>query len=145
MRSGESKWYPGELLKCFRDERFSARGEKRMRDPRGFTLYIDTCQHARSRLLGHKARIPTYGARAIHGVPYELPNQNSSPNVPSGSQDSCLLRDVKKRCVKCESGENEREWMNISLILAKYRNGRDFIYFRLQKNIILQTYIIILI
>jgi len=63
-RSGESKWYPGELLKCFRDERFSACGEKRMKDPRGFTLYIDTCQHACSRLLGHKARIPSYGARS---------------------------------------------------------------------------------
>lgn len=118
---------------------------KRMRDPRGFTLYIDTCQHAHSRLLDHEARIPTYGARAIHGVPYELPDQNSSPNVPSGSQDSYLLRDVKKRCVKCESGESEREWMNISLIPAEYRNGWNFIYFGLQRNIILQAYIIILI
>jgi len=35
-----------------------------MKDPRGFTLYIDTCQHACSRLLGHKARIPSYGARS---------------------------------------------------------------------------------
>lgn len=71
-------------------------------------LYIDTCQHAqaRSRLLARvcdreDSRIPTEHV-AIHGVPYELPDQNSSPSIPSGSQDSYLPRGAKKRYIKCE-------------------------------------------
>jgi len=64
-RGEESEWFPGELPKCFRDERFSACGEKRVRDPRGFGLYIDnvSARRPRPRPRARQAGIPCCGAR----------------------------------------------------------------------------------
>lgn len=70
------------------------------KNPRGFALYIDVCQHTLARTAWILLRTEHV---AIHGVPYELPDQNSSPNIPSGSQDSYLLQGAKKRYVKCEN------------------------------------------
>lgn len=64
-RAAESRWrwYSGELLKCFRDERFSVRVEKEVeKNPRGFVLYIDACQHTLARSRGLDSS--PYGARS---------------------------------------------------------------------------------
>lgn len=61
---------------------FGARKRKEdEKNPRGFVLYIDACQHK----LARAAWILLCTEHvAIPRVPYELPDQNSSPNIPPG-------------------------------------------------------------
>jgi len=88
-RSGKrSEWFPGELLKCFRDERFSrSRGKENERSSWFRVIYRQRVS-ARARAAPPvKPGFLRAEHVAIHGLPYELPDQNSSPKVPPGSQD----------------------------------------------------------